>query len=271
MLRWTVGEVEVVRVDASNFTLPTDDPQPAWAVPGFTPAVTQAPIAFSALAIRSGSTRIVVDPWIVDDSVRARPDAGAVIDAHLAELAAVGFAADDIDLVVNSHIDGIGWNTRPSGAGADDPWVPTFPRARYLFPRAEIAALDDGTPINGGEHLGPVRDSGRFEPVAPGPLTPEVSLVDAPGHNWGHYAVRIDSGDGGLAMYLGHLVLNLQQVDEPDRDIGDTDVLVAGATRRRALDELAERDGLLLTTLVGGAGGGRVARGEGDGYRLVIA
>ncbi|HEY7137629.1 MAG TPA: MBL fold metallo-hydrolase [Acidimicrobiia bacterium] len=263
MGRWKVGDVEVVRVDASNFVLPTELTMPAWAVPGFTPSVEQVPLAFSALAIRSGDRSIVVDPWIVDDSPRARPDAGAVIGSLLGALGDAGFDAGDVDTVVNTHVDGIGWNTRP----VDGDWVPTFPRARYIFPAAEIAAIDDGVPINGSEHLGPLREARVLDTVElPLSITPDVTLEAAPGHNHGHLAVRIESGDA-LAIYPGHLVLSLLQVDTPDRDLGDTDLAVATATRRAILDELAGRHGLLLTTLVGGPGAGVVTRRE-SGYAL---
>jgi glyoxylase-like metal-dependent hydrolase (beta-lactamase superfamily II) len=262
---WKVGDVEVVRIDASNFVLPTELAMPAWAVPAFTPSPDQMPAAFSALAIRSGDRHIVVDPWIVDDSPRGRPDAGAVIDALLEELADAGFEAGDVDTVVNTHVDGIGWNTRP----LDGEWVPTFPRARYVFPAAEIAAIDGGAPVNGAESLGPLRDAGVVDTVEP-PLriTPEVTLEDAPGHNAGHFAVRIESGDA-LAIYPGHLVLSLLQIDTPDRDLGDTDFAVATATRSAILEELARRRGLLLTTLVGGPGAGAVVHHE-PGYRLEV-
>ena len=263
MHRWQVGGVEVVRVDSSNVTLPSSIPMPHWAVPTFCPSAGETPLAFSALAILSGDLRIVVDPWLVDDAPRGRPDAGAVLDALLGEFAAAGFPADAIDLVVDSHIDGIGWNTRPSGDG----WLPTFPRARYLFPAAEIDAVDRGVPLAGGEQLGPLRDAGVMEPIHPPMLlTPEISLEDAQGHNHGHLAVRIDSEDE-LALYPGHLVLSLLHIDRPGRNVGEADLVTATATRRRILDELADRHGLSLTTLIGGPGAGIVER-AGSGFRL---
>ena len=158
---------------------------------------------------------------------------------------------------------GIGWSTRPT----DDGWRPTFPNARYLLPAAELAAIDRGVEINGAEHLGPLRDAGLLDAVdAPFEIVAGVSLVDAPGHNFGHVAVRIEDGSS-LAIYPGHLVLSLLQVDDPGADAGELDLTTATATRRAVLDELASRDGVLLTTLVGGPGGGVVQR-SGSGYRL---
>jgi glyoxylase-like metal-dependent hydrolase (beta-lactamase superfamily II) len=263
MLRWRVGTVEVVRIDASSFVLPSPVPMPSWAVPWLTPSVGEAPVAFSALAIRSGDQRIVVDPWLADDGPRSRPDAAVIIDGLLRELAEAGFPAERVDTVVNTHLDGIGWNTRPSADG----WVPTFPRARYLFPAAELAAVDRGVRIAGGDELGPLRDAGVLEAIElPHVLTPEVMLETAPGHNYGHAAVRIDS-EGDLAVYPGHLVLSLLQIDAPERNVGEADLVTATATRRRILGELADRRGLLLTTLIGGPGAGTVARAA-AGFRL---
>jgi glyoxylase-like metal-dependent hydrolase (beta-lactamase superfamily II) len=261
--QWSIGDIQITRIDASNFVLPSSSPMPAWSVPAFTPSAGDSPIAFSALVIRAGSATVVVDPWIVDDSPRSRPDAADVIGGLLAELARLGVAAADVDFVVNTHIDGIGWNTRPSG----DDWGPTFPKARYLFPADELAAVDRGVPINGSENLGPLVEAGVIEAVDPPfEIAPGVTLTAAPGHNYGHVAVRIEQNDQ-LAIYPGHLVLSLAQVDQPDGDLGDTDHAVASASRRLILGELAERRGILLTTLIGGPGGG-IVEPLGAGYRL---
>lgn len=261
---WTVGAVEVWRVDSANFVLPTDVPMPSWAVPAFTPSVDETPIAFSAIVIKTPSETVVVDPWLVDEAPRTNPHADGLLDSLLADLVACGVAAEFVGTVVLSHVDGIGWSLRQGGDGG---WVPTFPNARYLIPAAELAAIDGGAPINGAEHLGPLRPvlqavGSTFSVAA------EISLVDAPGHNPGHLAVRIESGDD-LAISPGHLVLSLLQVADPAADAGELDLVTASATRRTILDELADRHGLLLTTLIGGPGGGRVER-DGTGYRLVV-
>ena len=78
---------------------------------------------------------------------------------------------------------------------------------------------------------------------------------------------RVVAVGPALAIYAGHLVLSLLQIEDPERDIGELDVATAGSTRRLILDELADRRGVLLTTLVGGPGGGVVHR-DGTGYRL---
>jgi glyoxylase-like metal-dependent hydrolase (beta-lactamase superfamily II) len=261
---WLVGDIAVNRIDSSNFLLPTDRPMPEWAVPSFTTSIDETPLAFSALVVRTPTSTVVVDPWLVDDGPRSRPDADAAIAALLDELEAVGATAEEVDAVVLSHVDGIGWSTRPTADG----WHPTFPSARYLLPAAELNAIDRGTPINGAHDLGPLRQAGVLHAVEhASEVVPGVRLMDAPGHNFGHVAVRIEDGDA-LAIYPGHLVLSLLQVDDPGADAGEIDLATATETRRLILDELADRRGILLTTLIGGPGGGVVER-RGAGYQLV--
>jgi glyoxylase-like metal-dependent hydrolase (beta-lactamase superfamily II) len=241
---------------------------PAWAVPAFTSSTGSTSLAFSALVVRTPDATIVVDPWIVDDAPRSRPDAATTVAARLDDLTAIGVDPGSIDVVVTTHIDGIGWNTQPADGG----WQPTFAGARYLFPADEMADVDRGEPINGSEHVGPIVAAGVLDRIGPPyEIVPGVTLVDAPGHNFGHVAVRIEDG-GDLAVYPGHLVLSLLQIDDPAHDVGDPAPVtaIATATRRALLGELADRRGTLLTTLIGGPGGGTVER-HGDGFRLVAS
>jgi glyoxylase-like metal-dependent hydrolase (beta-lactamase superfamily II) len=269
MHTWRVGDVEIVRVESTDLALPASAPLADWMVPAFGTDAGEVRIAFSALAIRTPTMRIVVDPWLADDNPRGRPDASDAADHALADLAAAGFAATEVDLVVNSHLDGIGWNTRPDGAGG---WQPSFPNARYSYPAAQLATVDAGIEVHGADGLRQLRALTDVAGViAPHQLTPEVRIVDAPGHDPGHAAVRIEDG-GHLAVYAGHLVLSPFQVDDPGTTLaGEAEGLLAEATvsRRLLLEELADRNGLLLTTLIGGPGGGRVERQPGDGFRLV--
>jgi glyoxylase-like metal-dependent hydrolase (beta-lactamase superfamily II) len=264
MHQWFVGDVRVVRIEDLDFALASERPVPAWCVPHFAPSTSEVAVAFSALAVESDHQRIVVDPWLANDFPRDEPDASAHAARLLEELERAGFPADDVDLVVNTHLDGVGWNSVPYDGG----WVPAFANARYLYPADEMAAVDRGEDIYGREALADLRthdDVETFDP--PLQLTSAVSLVDAPGHNFGHVAVRIESG-GDLAIYPGHLVLSPHHVDDVTFGDDAPEVkAVATATRLALFDELAARHGLLLTTLVGGAGAGRVRKSN-AGYWL---
>jgi len=270
MRRWQVGGVEIVRVESVELTLPSDRPLPGWAVPHLVPATDTTAIAFSAFGIVDGDRRIVVDPWLADDAPRSAPDAPARVEALLDELAAAGLPAAEVDLVVNTHLDGIGWNTRPTPDGS---WTPTFPNARYLYPQAELAAVERGEPILGGPELGPLLAASVVDPVElvagdePLALSPHVALHAAPGHNFGHTAVLVDDGD--VAIIPGHLFLDLFSVDDPSALPGDGPE--APAIRRRILEQLAARTGLLLSPFFGGDGAGRVAGDATHGFRLTPA
>ena len=265
MHRWQVGDVEVVRIEDFDIALPAAAPLPDWCVPELAPSTDQYRLAFSALAIADGERRIVVDPWLV--TARANVDVVADADRLLGALAAAGFGPDDVDTVVYSHLDEVGWGTRPGG----DDWVLSFPGATYLFPAEELAAVERGEEIRGADDLRHLRTLTEVEAVdGPRVVSDAVALEPTGGHNWGHLAVRIESA-GDLACYLGHLVLKPEHFVDPGPDPfegSSAEVAeAAAAARRRLLDELADRDGLALTTLVGGPGGGRVER-DGDGFRL---
>jgi hypothetical protein len=264
MHRWTVGDVEIVRIEDLDFAVPSDQPVPTWCIPDLAPTTDQVGIAFSALALAADGRRIVVDPWMANDHPRNEPDAAHHAERLLDELGDAGFPADEVDIVVNTHLDGVGWNTRPAGDG----WRPAFPNARYLYPADEIAAIDAGEEIEGRSGFAELARLVDIDAaVAPVALTPSVSLDPAAGHNWGHVAVRVDSG-GALAIYPGHLVLTPFDIDDPDHPApDDPQRATAAATRRRILTELADREGLLLTTLLGGSGGGTVHR-VGNGFRV---
>jgi glyoxylase-like metal-dependent hydrolase (beta-lactamase superfamily II) len=267
MHRWRVGSVEIVRIEDDSFALPSDRPAPAWAVPELAPTPDEVGIAFSTFAIADGHRRIIVDPWLANDDPRGRADAAARVDRLLDELAAVGFEADQIDTVVNTHFDGIGWNTRPDDASATG-WAPTFTAARHLYPRAELEAWRAGTFPPGEDGLGVLEAAGVLDPVdPPHTLSPHISLRDAPGHNPGHLAVVVEDGDD-LAIIPGHLFLTPFQVADPS-EAADLAPEVATASRRAVLAELADRDGLLLSPLLGGPGGGRIER-RADGYAMTF-
>lgn len=54
---------------------------------------------------------------------------------YLDRLKSAGVIPEMVDyvLMTHLHVDHSGWNTRL----IDDRWVPTFPKARYVFPKAE--------------------------------------------------------------------------------------------------------------------------------------
>jgi hypothetical protein len=77
-------------------------------------------------------------------------------------------------------------------------------------------------------------------------------------------AVLVD-GDDDVAVIPGHLFLDLFSVDDPSALPGDGPE--APATRRRILEQLVRRTGLLLSPFFGGDGAGRVVGDSTHGFR----
>jgi glyoxylase-like metal-dependent hydrolase (beta-lactamase superfamily II) len=265
---WTIGTATVTRIPEPGFdlTLPQDDATMAllrahrsWLAPAFVTEETQLRIGSSATVIRSGGATIVVDPWLAFDGPdRHAPDARARVERLAHAAAAAGIVADEVDVVVNTHIDGAGGNTRPQ-EGRE---VPMFRHARYLLPAGEMARADARPP--GLDAFESLLDDGRLELVAPGyAITDEVRLVDAPGHSRGHGAVEIES-EGARAVIPGHLFLHPAQIASPGpRTDLDEDPPTAAATRVALLDAAARDGALLVGPLFAEPGAGWVrAAGE---------
>lgn len=174
----------------------------------------------------------------------------------------VDFDPADVDFVVNTHLDGLGWNAVPDGEG----WRLAFPNATYLYPIEDVDSVERGD--NRGDEAHEFRHLATLTEVTAVDeslsLTPSVSVRRSGGHGRGHQVVRIESG-GDVAVHLGHLVVDPGQFPNPDYAAEDN--LDAPAVRCRQLGAIADEGGLAITALVGGPGGGRVIR-DGDGFRL---
>ena len=111
----------------------------------------------------------------------------------MAALKAAGLGVEDIDFVMCTHLHGdhVGWNTRLENGR----WVPTFPKARYLFSKKEyeywsqqattMMPLD---PIK--ESVLPIVEANRAELVTSDhALNDHIRLMPTPGHTPDHFAV----------------------------------------------------------------------------------
>jgi glyoxylase-like metal-dependent hydrolase (beta-lactamase superfamily II) len=262
--RWTIGAIEVTRVDDPGFelVLPSDEATVAalqrspWLAPHFVTEDWALDIGSSCTVIRSGGRTVLVDPFLAfDDPERLGPRLQALRDA--------GVEADDVDVVVNTHVDGIGINVLHDDS-------PTFPSARYLVPRQELEAMRAGT--HGDTRAGALlqlQADGVVEPTAGDEeLLPGIRLADAPGHNPGMNVVWLEDGDKA-AVVVGHLFLHPAQIANPSIENGDLDPVALEATRRSLLADCVARDAVLVGPLFAPPGGGQV-RADGDSWRLEV-
>jgi glyoxylase-like metal-dependent hydrolase (beta-lactamase superfamily II) len=157
-------------------------------------------------------------------------------------LAAAGYAPDDIDIVVltHGHPDHI--------AGLTEGGALTFPKARYVFGRLEFDYWRKGENIRERrkgnqkqfvEICVPLADRSTF--LEPGDdVVPGVTAVEAHGHSIGHMAYHIESEGKRLLLWgdvSNHYVVSLQVPDWHGDFDDDKDRAVI--TRKRILDMVA--------------------------------
>ncbi|TXC93867.1 MBL fold metallo-hydrolase [Streptomyces sp. ISID311] len=283
---WTVGDLTVRRIDEVAFPAQTG----RWLLPDATPeVVAQAPwlrpdfaddagalrLAGHSFAVEVQGLRILIDTGIGNGKPRANPAWHDLDTDYLQRLTAAGFAPEEVDLVVLTHLhtDHVGWNTRAEQGS----WVPTFPRARYLTSRAEWdhwagAEMDEARRQMFRDSVHPIRDAGLLDlvevPAEGTDIALGVRLLPTPGHTPGQVAVELRSA-GQTALITGDCIHHPVQLLRPG--IGscvDVDPVQAEHTRRALLTSLAGTDTLLLGSHFPPPTAGRVIP-EGDGYRLL--
>jgi glyoxylase-like metal-dependent hydrolase (beta-lactamase superfamily II) len=267
--RFAVGGLEVVRVLELEVPLPREvlsigrEPdeliaRAGWATPRYVTEDGRIRFALAATCVVSDGRRVVIDPCISFDQ-RKLGDAGVEqADRFFGSLAKAGFAAAEVDLVLHTHVDGIGWSTRPQGNG----WIPGFPNARYLWTASELDRVDDEE----AQSLQPLLDAGLVDAVtAPVSVTSNVRLEPAPGHTPGNVNVWIEAA-GEAAVVVGDLVVHPLQCADPDWTGLDLDGEAAARSRRAVLADAEARSALVIGPHFATPGAFRVV-GEGEGWR----
>jgi glyoxylase-like metal-dependent hydrolase (beta-lactamase superfamily II) len=189
--------------------------------------------------------------------------------------AAEGLRFEDVDYVfcTHLHIDHCGWNTRlVSGR-----WVPTFPRAKYVFHKREYAAWEEAT-AQGKQPPGtvwtmncrPIVEAGQALLVDDDfTLDDTVWLSPTPGHSPCHCCVNIRSG-GQRAVVTGDMMHHALQCREPDwSTIFCWDPAEAARSRRRFLGEIADTDTIVLPIHFPAPTAGRVTA-DGERFRYTF-
>ncbi len=127
-----------------------------------------------------------------------------------ADMRRVGFGPEDVDIVLPTHLhaDHCGGNTRwsdPSDAGSEA--VATFPNARYLIQRLEMAEATFPNERTRGhyfpENWEPLRGTGQLEIVdGDQALAAGVRSVTVPGHTASMQVAWVEDGGESL-LFLG--------------------------------------------------------------------
>ncbi|MFT4959604.1 MAG: glyoxylase-like metal-dependent hydrolase (beta-lactamase superfamily II) [Paracoccaceae bacterium] len=160
-------------------------------------------------------------------------DSGLSGPATTTALASAGYAADDIDAVVITHMHGDHIGGLMTGNS------PTFPNARYITGSVEYDAWE----MSGNDlfeaNMVPLAERTTF--IDPGTdVSSGITSVEAYGHTPGHMAYMLESGGKQLLLAAdtaNHYVWSLAY---PDWEVRfDKDKAAAAATRRKIMGMLA--------------------------------
>jgi glyoxylase-like metal-dependent hydrolase (beta-lactamase superfamily II) len=221
--------------------------------------------------VRTPRHTVLIDTGVGNDKIRGEtPLWNKRNGGYLDDLRAAGVTPEQVDVVLctHLHVDHVGWNTRLAG----DRWVPTFPKARYVFSGEEWEFWKHENEA-GREPSGCVADS-----VVPVVEAGQAVVVDSAyrvdewlsyepwvGHTPGHVGVRVRTGAGD-AVFSGDLMHRVVQVAEPQwSSIFCYDRKQAATTRRAFVERHAASGDLVLPAHFPHPG--RIVRDR-DGHRF---
>jgi glyoxylase-like metal-dependent hydrolase (beta-lactamase superfamily II) len=221
--------------------------------------------------VRTPEHLVLIDTGVGNDKPReSNPIWHRRAGTFLDDLAAAGVRPEQVDYVVitHMHVDHVGWNTRL----VNGVWVPTFPKARYVFPGEEWDFWRHERE-RGADEYGCIDDS-----VLPIVAAGQAQLVDAThridrwlrfepsaGHTPGHVSVRLTTS-AGEAVFSGDLMHSPIQALYPEMSMKfDVDQAAAARTRRSFLERYCDTDTLCCTAHFPSPSVGKVRR-KGNGF-----
>jgi glyoxylase-like metal-dependent hydrolase (beta-lactamase superfamily II) len=286
MDRVTIGDVSVVRIEemvdttftAEGFFRPFErealQPHLSWLAPRYyIPERDALVLSMHAWVVKTGRHTVLIDTCIGNDKERMpRAHWHHMKTPFLERLRAAGAAPEDIDYVMCTHLhaDHVGWNTTLK----DGRWVPTFPKARYLFARVEYEHWyknPDPHPIRRAafyDSVLPIVEANRADMIEDGHQVDDaLTVVLAPGHTPGNVYIRLAS-KGQEAIFAGDSVHHPMQAYEVGwSTVACADPAAAAVSRRRLLESCVERGSMLLPAHFPAPFGAHV-RAKGNNFEL---
>ena len=281
-MRWTIGRVKITKIvelettGHTRFILPlasNDEIQKLpWLIPRFATAEGRLKMSIHALVVETPTRRIVVDTGLGNDKQgRTIPAWNDRQGPFLDDLSAAGFPPESIDTVLctHLHVDHVGWNTRLEVGR----WVPTFPKARYVFGASEYAYWHDHSTAPDkaaifADSVAPIVEAGQADLVASDArICEEITLIPTPGHSPGHMSLHIRSAgeEGCLTGDVAHHPCQMAHLDWSST--ADSDPVQSTKTRRELFARFADRPVLVIG---GHFDAGHIQR-DGDVFKFIAA
>jgi glyoxylase-like metal-dependent hydrolase (beta-lactamase superfamily II) len=246
-----------------------------WLSPAYIDAAGKVVLCVQSYIVRTPHHTILVDSCVGNGKHRPTRPAWHMMksDQYERNLAAAGLGVGDIDYVMctHLHVDHVGWNTRLDNGR----WVPTFPKARYLFSDRELAFWAEKEKADPSAHpwitdsVLPVVAANRAEVVkSDHELNDLVRFIPTPGHTIDHFSVHVGKA-GQDALIGGDMIHSPLQARYPEMGMrADYDSAEAGRSRRKVFERFCDSATLLCTAHFPSPSMGRIARWD-EGFRVV--
>ncbi len=239
----------------------------AWLRPRFLDSEDKLVLCIQSYLVQTADRNILIDTCVGNHKPRPTRAFWHMrnSDQYEKNLTAAGLSAGDIDFVMCTHLhpDHVGWNTRLE----DGRWVPTFPKARYIFADRELAhwtarqkedpealpwITDSVLPIMAAKRADIVKSTHALDEL--------VTLVPTPGHTIDHYSVRVGK-PGADAVISGDMIHSPLQARYPELSARpDYDGKQSAQTRRKLFGEICDTSTLLCTAHFPSPSIGRLVR-----------
>jgi glyoxylase-like metal-dependent hydrolase (beta-lactamase superfamily II) len=209
----------------------------------FDSALGMMVITYQTFVLRTPRYTILVDTCTGEDKGHPPPFDFPGKRRWRDELFGLGIGYEQVDYVfcTHLHIDHTGWNTTLR----DGRWVPTFPKAKYVFAQEEWENWEE---LHAREpqpqlidSVLPVMAAGQAQLVRSDfALDDEVWLEPTPGHTHGHVSIRLASA-GAQAIITGDCIHSPVQCMAPEWVMrADVDPVLARSTRRSFLERYCD-------------------------------
>jgi glyoxylase-like metal-dependent hydrolase (beta-lactamase superfamily II) len=250
-------------------------PHKNWMVPRYFTADGKVMLCIQSYVVKTKHHTIMVDTCVGNHKERPnRPFWHRMSsDRYERNLAAAGFSVADFDYVMCTHLHGdhVGWNTRLE----DGRWVPTFPKAKYLFADAELAHWTGKHDVDPAalpwitDSVLPIMAAKRAELVkSDHRMGDDIQLMPTPGHSIDHFSVAVGAAGGG-AIITGDAIHSPIQTHYPDLGMfSDFNGKQGAVSRRQLLERCCDTPTLMCTAHFAQPSVGTIVA-AGDAFKFV--
>lgn len=236
-----------------------------WLQPAYVDAEMRAMMSFHSYVLRTPHHTILIDGCVGNGKERPeRPMWHRQEGPYLDRLAQAGVRPGEVDVVFCTHLhaDHVGWNTRLR----DGRWVPTFPKARYIFARREYehweALHRAGKAPNHDsftDSVLPVVEAKQADLVGSDhEIESGIHLEAAYGHTPGTCVLHVKNR-GEHGVFIGDVMHTPVQLADPSLSSRFcSDAAESGRTRRALCERYADTASMLFTGHFPGSGAARI-------------